>query len=680
MTRKFPLTDYHKTGTRARASFKLGANLPEKDVQVTGEYPNGDYTAAWKSPEGLSVSVSDVALCGSSRRQYTVLTNEGETTQKIESVSSLFFDGICAEGKKAWYEDRLLFHFCRSIWQGEGQWRTATPEEMGLYPTYNHEAISSFTLSSIGTWSSAKTYPLLLIEDTKQNLTYYFEIESGTAWMIEVSAREHAGEKPTLTVYTSSSCTLTNDWRIALAPGEKYKTVPTIYGVVEGGREEAFRALCDAKRALSRVHYPTPTIPLCFNDYMNCLWGKPSEKALRPLIKAAAEAGAEVFCIDAGWFRNKFIDGKFTGFYGDWTPCDEIFGEGGFAGIIREIADHGMIPGAWLEMEVCQIGSRFGKEHPELLLHRDGECIAHNLRYFLDFRKEGAKDHIRKTVAMLHSLGVRYIKNDYNESVGIGCDGPFSPAENLRRNAEAFYALIEELTAKYPDMIFENCGSGAMRCDNETLSHFHLQSISDQEDYDRFPSVLQGVLATLPPEKAGVWSYPYPIPYTPLGQEADFRPDDTYRKAMASGRQTAFNMVTGLFGCMYLSGGISECDEKNATLLREGCEAYKKIRHLIPRSYPIYPTGTMRLSENGFATLGLLCPEERTLLLGVWKIRTEETKTAVFLSHYLGSGATCTRLYPADEGIVADFDAENAILSLSFPKEENAALALVFRY
>ena len=47
----------------------------------------------------------------------------------------------------------------------------------------------------------------------------------------------------------------------------------------------------------------------------------------------------------------------------------------------------------------------------------------------------------------------------------------------------AYYAFIDELTEKYPDLIIENCPSGAMRCDHGTLKRFHFQSISDQDHF-----------------------------------------------------------------------------------------------------------------------------------------------------------------------------------------------------
>lgn len=679
MKRLYPYTDYYVSGTRGMNPTALGAWLMEQGATSSED---GSFSATWK-PEGqMTVEVKDKLLTeGGAHRQYTRITNTTGSKKQLEVIHSLLFNGIGVDGEKLWHEDRLLFHFCCSAWQAEGQWRSATPEELGLYPAYNHYSMGTFILSSNGTWSTSKRYPLLLIEDREAGKTYYFEVESGTSWSIQVFELK-SGDRPVLAVATSNTNCDIDNWSVSLEDGESYQTTTTIYGVVDGGPEEAFRALCDAKRALSIARYPTGHIPLCFNDYMNCLWGKPTGTALRPLVDAAAKAGAEVFCIDAGWYSER-KDGKLAhGYFGDWTPCDVTFGDDGFQGMIQYIVSHGMIPGVWLEMEVCHIYSEFAKKHPELLLRREGEPIRISARHFLDFSKPLARQYIMDTVDMLYGYGVRYIKNDYNSSVGIGCDGPSSLAENLRQNSLAFYSLIDEILQKHPDMIIENCGSGGLRLDGLTLSHFHLQSTSDQECYYRYPSILQGVIALLPPEKAGIWSYPYPILYEKMEQLKDqpFVPDDAYIQQMASGRETVFNMVNGLFGCMYLSGDISKCDEKNAALIKQGCDAYKKIRDMIPTSYPVYPSGMLRISASGFASMGLLCPTQRTLLLGVWKIETEKTDTALFLSRYVGENATVERLYPSDEDVRYSFDSEKQILSLSFPAEENAAIALLIHY
>ena len=108
--------------------------------------------------------------------------------------------------------------------------------------------------------------------------------------------------------------------------------------------------------------------------------------------------------------------------------------------------------------------------------------------------------------------GIRFIKNDYNQNVGIGIDGACGEAspEELKRNQAAFMALIDRVCKAFPDLVVENCSSGCMRADHASETHFYMQSVSDQEYYERMPSVVQGLFACMPPERVGIWGYPYP--------------------------------------------------------------------------------------------------------------------------------------------------------------------------
>lgn len=174
-----------------------------------------------------------------------------------------------------------------------------------------------------------------------------------------------------------------------------------------------------------------------------------------------------------------------------------------------------MKPGIWFEIESCAIHSPFATKHPECLLKRHGKTIG-GARAFLDFRCPEVREFIKSCIDRIYKMGYRYIKNDYNQTTGLGIDPVGTSNEDnglayyLGEHDRAFKSFIDELASDYPDLIIENCGSGAMRADMGTLSHFLLQSVSDQEDYFRMPSIVSGSQACIPPETCGIWSYPYP--------------------------------------------------------------------------------------------------------------------------------------------------------------------------
>ncbi len=607
----------------------------------------------YRLPDGRGeIRMERQALPCGATLQSTTLTNTGASPFLADTLSAAFLVGIGSDGKRHWDDDRFRVHFAYSSWQGEGQWRHMSIEDAGLFNTYNHNSQTSVRLRSIGTWSTSKYYPLLLLEDTELHRTHFFEVlVGGTGWQIELCARGHR-EDSTLCVFLGASCEGNDGWTLTLAPGESYTTCPALYGCAEGGFEEAIAALTSAKRALTLRRFPMGVAPLCFNDYMNCLWGLPTREKLIPLMDAAARVGAEYFVIDAGWFKTS---GNWSADMGDWEPYDRPFGDGGVQGILNEISARGMKPGIWLEVESVGIESDFAKAHPEALLYRHGHVIGKE-RCFMDFRNPDVRAHIRGVFDRLYEMGVRYIKNDYNQSVGVGIDTPGKPDRNgalaLGDHAAAVLSLIDEVCAAHPDLMIEGCCSGAMRADFGTVRHFYLQSNSDQEDYLRNPSVISGMSACLPPERVGVWACPYPAAID--GRE-NFRPSDAFTESFADGRVTVHNMVSGLMGLMYLSGHIDCADDFNISLMREAAEIYKRNRTVTVQAVPVYPAGTLRLSARSIFPYGLLNRESGKLLLAVWSTALPDGKplqTRIDLSRY-AEAWRISDVYPALPGYTA---------------------------
>ncbi len=67
------------------------------------------------------------------------------------------------------------------------------------------------------------------------------------------------------------------------------------------------------------------------------------------MIDKAAEAGAEYYCIDAGWYA----DGGWWEIVGEWQPRKRSFPN--IKRVFAYIRERGMIPGIWLEIEVMGI-------------------------------------------------------------------------------------------------------------------------------------------------------------------------------------------------------------------------------------------------------------------------------------------------------------------------------------
>ena len=544
----------------------------------------------------------------------------------LMQLSTLIF-GVCEDENgiiDRLSDGSILIHYCINRWQCEGQWRVATPEELGIIAGTIHPGERSFwRIESLSSFSTATYYPLVIIEDKKKGQSWFFELEGGGSWFIEVYASKGLLAK-SLSVNFGAF-----DERFACVKSltqEKYYSKPCVYGVVDGGFEEAVKTLTAYKRKTNLVK---TCMPLVFNDYMNCNWASESKEKLLPLIDAAAALGTEIFCIDDGWSIAQGI----------WQPNDEKFGVEGLKGIFDYITAKGMRVGVWFEFESLswQAVERIGAK--DCLLQRNGSVID-EMRPLANMRSKAVIEYLNTCVDYMYALGVRYIKNDHNnnELTGVSFDGE-SAGVGLEENEKAFIAFIDALTERYPDLMIENCGSGGMRSDHGTLRHFHLQSTSDQEFFDLYPSIIGGSLAFIPPEKAGVWCYPYPLSYEDRKKKELSREE---LQDFADGEQTVFNVVNGLMGCMYLSGKINQMDEYNFALLKEGVELYKAEREFIQGAYPIYPKGLVRISNKKEYALGLQRGER--MLLAVWNLSSEERLVKVNLQKY--GMKQCTLVYP----------------------------------
>ena len=57
------------------------------------------------------------------------------------------------------------------------------------------------------------------------------------------------------------------------------------------------------------------------------------------------------------------------------------------------------------------------------------------MRRFWDMRQQWVQDYLsEKVIGTLKKYGFEYMKMDYNETIGLGCDGAESLGEGLRQN------------------------------------------------------------------------------------------------------------------------------------------------------------------------------------------------------------------------------------------------------
>ncbi|WP_199042055.1 glycoside hydrolase family 36 protein [Glycomyces salinus] len=583
----FTSAEMHTIPTQSYSHSTVGGRLRYADHSATA-----DELRVRQRDETTGIEVETaIRAAGPGLQVASAVRNTGAGDVVLTAVTSLAFATASGEHDLLWGD---------SAWIAEGRWHRAPVAEVLPDLHFEHrggEGKDRFALTSRGSWSTGDHLPTgALASDGGPSIAWQVETSAGWHWeavRTEESVRV-AVLGPTDTEHQAAR---------RLAPGEEFTTVPAGLVVAAGGPDAAFAALTDYRRAIRVRHRADDALPVVYNDYMNTLMGSPTTEKLLPLVESASAAGAEYFCIDAGWFaEGEGFEGWWSG-VGAWREAAHRF-PGGLKEVIDAIRAAGMTPGLWLEPEVVGIDSPVADLLPEeAFFRRFGTRLAEGGRYHLDFRHPAARAHLDETVdRLIAEHGTGFFKLDYNINPGAGTEtDATSPGAGLLDHSRAYRQWLLDVQDRHPDLVIEACSSGAMRMDYGLLSAVHMQSTSDQEDFRRYPAVAAAAPAGLVPEQAGNWAYPAPG---------------------MSEEETAFAMVAGVMGRLYLSGFLYELGAEQRALVHEAVALHKDWRGRIAASHPAWPLGLPGWDDD---VIALAFETEGETLLAVWS-RGEATE------------------------------------------------------
>ncbi|AZP15132.1 alpha-galactosidase [Streptomyces aquilus] len=594
----------------------------------------------YRSPDGVPVLRGEV-----------VLRNGGEAALHLESVSSLVV-GCLADGPEAIGGADLLW--AENDWVAECRWqrrpmRVTSPVLSDRVVVYDNGK-GEFTQTGRGVWSSCGRLPMGGLTDRDSGRTWLWQIEhNGGGWHWE------CGERDQLAYLALFGPTDTHHgWRHPLEPGGEFHTVPVALAFsADGGPDDAFAALTRYRRTARRPHSDHRRLPVIFNDYMNCLMGDPTTEKLLPLIDAAAEAGAEYFVIDAGWYDDE--NGGWWDSVGAWEPAASRFpGERGIHEVLDRIRERGMVPGLWLEPEVIGVRSPMAKTLPdEAFFRRDGVRVTETGRHHLDLRHPAARAHLDQVVdRLVGEWGVGYLKLDHNIDPGSGTSAHpgETPAAGLLGHNRAQLDWLDGILDRYPHLVVENCSSGGMRWDYALLSRLQLQSTSDQQNLQLYAPIAASAPTAVTPEQGAVWAYPLP--------------EDSLD-------EVAFTMVSALLGRIHLSGLLPDLRPEARALVHEAVAAYKALRVDLPQAVPAWPLG-LPAWDDPWLALALRTPA--TTYLTVWRRPGGAPTMSLPLPHLRGCAARVDVLYPSASQAEAVWNPDAADLTLTLPTAPSAVL------
>ncbi|MFE7442447.1 alpha-galactosidase [Streptomyces chartreusis] len=585
------------------------------------------------SPDGLPVLRSRVRL-----------RNDGADPLVLQTVSSLLLGGLPAP-------DALDVLRARNDWLAECRWYTeplrGTVADING-AVHGHASRAALVLAGRGSWPTDGHLPMGALTERGSGRTWLWQVESPAGWCWDLGESAH-GTHLALNGPTDAE----HQWRVRLGTGEEFATVPGVLAV-GSGLDEAMGALTSYRRAVRRPHPDHSTLPVVFNDYMNTLMGDPTTEKLLPLIDAAAEAGAEYFCVDAGWYDDSADGGWWDG-VGEWLPSTRRFPDGGIAVVLDRIRERGMVPGLWLEPEVVGVRSPLAAAlPPDAFFQRDGIRLTEQGRHQLDLRHPAARAHLDKAIdRIVGEWGVGYLKLDYNIVIAPGTTAPgdLAPGAGLLGHAHAYLDWLSEVLDRHPHLVIENCASGGMRMDGATLAVTQLQSTSDQQDPLRYPPIAAAAPSAVPPEQGAVWAYPQP--------EYD---DDLI----------AFTLGGALLGRIHLSGRLDRMTGHQLGLVQDALTTYKRIRRDLARAEPFWPLGLPGWTDEWLA-LGMRSPDDRTTYLTVWR-RGGQSELRLSIDHLADREVRVEILHPSSTPAGSVVRDEDGALRVTLPRTPGVLL------
>lgn len=233
---------------------------------------------------------------------------------------------------------------------------------------------------------------------------------------------------------------------------------------------------------LCRGKYKNGRRPVLINNWEATYFNFNGEKLIS-IAEEAAKLGIEMLVMDDGWFGKRDFDESGLG---DWFPNEEKLGMS-LHELIQRIKGKGLSFGIWIEPEMVNEDSRLYKEHPDwafALPSREpgrGRC-----QLVLDLGRECVRDYLYQVICGILDTGdISYVKWDMNRSI---CDvynpelTPDQQGEAGHRYVLGLYELLEKITSKYPDVLFEGCSGGGGRFDAGMLYYSPQIWCSDDTD------------------------------------------------------------------------------------------------------------------------------------------------------------------------------------------------------
>lgn len=479
------------------------------------------------------------------------IENGGEEEVTLEMLSS-FEMGNMTPFEEGISPETLLIHRLRSKWSHEGRLVTETAEELQLEPSWSNWAVGVERFGARGSMPVMKYFPFAAVEDQRNHVLWGVQLRTESSWQLEVYRQDDG-----LHLSGGLADREFGHWTKRLVPGERFTAPTAVISVCVGDIDDICHRLVSAgEKYVEAGPECEQSLPVLFNEYCTT-WGCPSHENITGILDKIRGKGFDYFVIDCGWFKE---DGKpWDISMGDYNVSPTLFPEG-LEKTVCAIKEAGMKPGIWFEID--NVGSAAkAYENTDHLLKRDGLPLSTYSRRFWDMRDPWVADYLGdKVIGTLKKYGFGYMKMDYNDNIGIGCDGAESLGEGLRQNMEASVNFVRRVKEEVPGIVLENCASGGHKLEPLMMGICAMASFSDAHETEEIPIIAANLHRAILPRQSQIW--------------AVIRKDDSLKRI-------GYSIANTFLGRMCLSGDVTELSEVQWDVIDRGIAFYKEIAPII---------------------------------------------------------------------------------------------------
>ena len=269
-----------------------------------------------------------------------------------------------------------------------------------------------------------------------------------------------------------------------------------------GGMSRSFHCFFREHLASERS-WTMKTRPVLLNNW-EATYFNFTEDSLVTIATTASKLGVKLFVMDDGWFGDKKPRVNDHAGLGDWVPNPQRFPKGlkPFVERVNNLKVDGepMKFGIWVEPEMVNPVSELYDAHPDWVLHSGQyERTTKRDQMVLNLSLTEVQDYIIDAISkLLSSANIQYVKWDHNRGAHEMANPATSHAYII-----GLYRVLETLTTRFPDVLWEGCASGGGRFDPGLLRYFCQSWTSDNTDAFERLSIQLGNSLVYPPSAMG---------------------------------------------------------------------------------------------------------------------------------------------------------------------------------